>query len=603
MPSESKHFATEPARHPRLPDLTSSHWSEAKQIFGQIPSDEFAKIYRSRKDQPARLQTFNKQGKRIVSRNLHTPFPCSFVTGPDRETLALEHHQGNIQSKKEKYIAKSKNTTTVKLAFTEDAWSDYQELTPSSRRGNVPSQTGVYAYKSYHYAPNSEQKAEGTTRQREYGLAAKTVIGLEYTVPTRNNPEKKLKNIEILHYRGKSLLEYIHKTPLSFEDFLLIIFSCCWELYQFQAGNLHQFRSGSHVYRDIKPENFAIYYIESEVHIHLIDFETARQVDKSTGQVKGCTGTKQFIAPETWTEHYSTLNSDVFSMGLLIPDIPHRGNISGYLAVQYHPGSNGARTRPTHFIEEQKNIGIAKWLSIKEEQKSHEVELNNLVQRMTAEDPKKRPSISQVLHEFPQRFPEYFTLHSEEPLTITFTPTGQKFTDQPSAEKEKEERLQTIFQQCSTLIDWSKVTLTRSQLYDKLANNPTLANTVETALKYLEVSSQNPSRKHGVEKTVLFIQNLLTKNLGNQDSIQEEIERYLDAKGEYRRNIFPGFFGAGASRKHSLDTTTRYYLFAAAGLVKGVDPKVFVKQHAERTEKRELPNTPAFRTCGTIRFC
>jgi|GEM_PF-3474177 len=578
--------------------LTDQHWDRAEQLLnpylnqehqGLVCINRAGKHRKGERVYVAQLEVYDEDGILQERQDLDDDdddFPCSFIIGPGNEICAIQHE---YSLKKVLYYfselppenqEKSLSKTTVKLALTRKAWNANKsevKLEPENAVGEL-STTGMYVFKTKYGLSRVD------THQKKYGLAAKTAY-------KDNRYSSKgycvIKFVEFLHYRGMDLFEYFrhNRGRITFDNFLKIIFGCCLELYRFQTGRLCVEPDGQgHIHRDIKPENFAIDPKSGKVYI--IDYETAIR-EEILEQNARLVGTCDYQAPETKPEAKGFIprtylqKSDVYSMGNTIKQLIEWGQLNEC------------------YLGQRKKIVPRN--NIKAEMRSVLLGLMDMVDSMTKEDYRSRYTIREVLEEFPKKFPQYFEW-SESRCTILFKDGKQRHRfvieeeEVPELGAELEEKQGEIEvytevsyeQQPEVVEDFSSNTepdlpaefssqfskqfhaycqkyQIKELIFDGISKdfNTLKCQAISAAITYLDTPKGLFSHhgSHGIEKTHLLIRNLITKNLNEEDVIKTEVQKYLEAKGEYRRGGCAGFFFSSGASGSINDSGTRRHIF------------------------------------------
>lgn len=131
------------------------------------------------------------------------------------------------------------------------------------------------------------------------------------------------------------------------------------------------------IHRDIKPGNI---FIDKDKNVKLGDFGLARPL--VDGLARTCAGTPLYMSPEVNSGHPYDHKSDIWALGCVIYEMadlspPFRGYSSENLSLKIRT-TNPKRLHP-----------------------SYSNELNYIICRMLEKDPKKRPSVVEVL-DFPR---------------------------------------------------------------------------------------------------------------------------------------------------------------------------------------------------------
>lgn len=139
------------------------------------------------------------------------------------------------------------------------------------------------------------------------------------------------------------------------------------------------------VHRDLKPANLLLPE-SGHPPVKLGDFGISkfREAAKltATGEIPG---TPQYAAPEVWEARPAGPEADVYSLGLVL----FRIFTTGEYAYDVPPGATTAQVFVAHRTQKPRRL--------REMNSSIPAELDDLIQRMLAKDPKARPSLQDVL--------------------------------------------------------------------------------------------------------------------------------------------------------------------------------------------------------------
>jgi serine/threonine protein kinase len=234
---------------------------------------------------------------------------------------------------------------------------------------------------------------EKLKEERIFALLAKNEINLQQPL---NSPKIiKIKeyiedkdNIYIIQEfcKNKTLLELLNKreekhlTEIEVQNY---IFQLIQGLYYLKMNNI--------IHRDIKPSNLLL---DEKLELKIGDFGLSTKIKDNEGK-KEQLGTLNFMAPEIWKvpkDGYS-YEVDIWSMGIVMYNL-----LTG--TFPFKVSKNDGSSVLNGEFEFPKNIYISK-------------EAKNLIKQILVKDPKKRPSLIQIVyHDFfhKNKFPKFLDI-------------------------------------------------------------------------------------------------------------------------------------------------------------------------------------------------
>ena len=169
-----------------------------------------------------------------------------------------------------------------------------------------------------------------------------------------------------LEYAAKGdLFGYVNKNKLDEQTLLKLFYQTCVAIEYIHSKNI--------MHRDLKPENILL---DADLNIKICDFGWSAEYYEDVNRETLC-GTYEYMAPEVFFRNKQTKKTDIWALGVLLYELFHG----------YAPFRGTRMDTVMHAI--MKNVIAFK--------KSLSPDIKDLIVKILVFDPKKRPSINQIL--------------------------------------------------------------------------------------------------------------------------------------------------------------------------------------------------------------